>query len=176
MIIPLLEAWLPVLQTNLETAQLGCPFLLVPLERLRTALWGDPLPTGAALTWASTPRPPLVPQLPLYHSHNCACHGHYWPRHGPPPVGPHPGLALAQHHPQGGAECPGQGLPLPALLLAVVVGEALAARPAPDGDLTAPGPQPLNPRETPALQEPDTKRFVKIGRETYSENTGYLAY
>ena len=117
-IIPLLEAWLPVLRANLETAQLGYPFLLVLLERLRAVPWGDPLPVGAALTRASTPRPPPAPQLPLYHSHSCACCGHRGQRHGPPPAGPHPGLASAQHRPQGGAHCPGWGLPLAALLLA----------------------------------------------------------
>ena len=137
-IIPLLEAWLPVLRANLETAQVGCPFLLVPLERLWTVLWGDPLPTGAALTRASTPQPPLAPQLTLYHSHNCACCRHHWPRHGPPPTGPHPGLASAQHRPQGRAQCPGRGLPLTALLLAGVVGEPLAAQPGPDRAPIAP--------------------------------------
>lgn len=48
-IIPLLEAWLPVLRANLEAAQLGCPFFLVLLERLWTVPWGDPLPTGGLL-------------------------------------------------------------------------------------------------------------------------------
>lgn len=53
-----------------------------------------------------------------------------------PPAGPCLGPVSAHPWPQGGVQCPWLALtpvPLAALLLAVLVGQALAARPCPDG-------------------------------------------
>lgn len=131
-IIPLLEAWLPVLRANLEAAQLGCPFLLVLLERLWTVPWGDPLPTGGCfnpILYPSAPigaTAPAVPQpqlcllrAPPAETRAPARRPTSRPGLSPAPSPrrcPLPGLGAAP-------DCPAPGW---------VVGEALAAQPGPD--------------------------------------------
>lgn len=73
-----------------------------------------------------------------------------------PPAGPQSIPASTQPCPHWGARCLGQGVPLAALLLAGMVGSALAARPSPDGPTTESPHHPWfpAPRELPARTVP----------------------